>query len=114
MTKAEIKNHDWRKNDTIFVITSKFKDNVLTPEGIEEAHFLDNPAYYDYIYDEIFLTMEDAKKGFVEKSLRTRSAIKRKIMAELKKIDDINAYIDKLKEIELEVKAKTSEYYINF
>ena len=47
MTKAEIKYHDWHKNDRIFIITTKFKDSVPVPEGIEEAHFLDNPGYID-------------------------------------------------------------------
>lgn len=113
MTKAEIKNHDWYENDRIFVITSKFKNNVLIPEGIEEAHFLDNPGYYNYIYDEVFLTMEDARKGFIDQCLRTRKTIKRKTLTEIKKIDIINEYIEKLKETELEVKAKSVEYTNN-
>ena len=110
MTKAEIKNNDWHKNDRIFVITSKFKDNVLIPEGIEEAHFLDNPGYYDYIYDEIFLTMEDAKKGLIEKTMRTRRAIKRKIIAENKKLENIKVTINKLKALNEEVKSRAVEY----
>lgn len=110
MTKAEIKNHDWYENDRIFVIISKFKDNVLIPEGIEEAHFLDSPGYYDYIYDEIFLTMEDAKKGFIEKILHTRRAIKRKIIAENKKLENIKVTINKLKALNEEVKSRAVEY----
>jgi len=110
MTKSELKNHDWNKNDRIFVITSKFKDNVLIPDGIEEAHFLDNPSYYDYIYDEIFLTMEDAKKGFVEKSIRARRTIKRKMMAELKKLAEIEKTINILKTLNTEVKSRAVEY----
>lgn len=110
MTKSEIKNHDWHKNDRIFVVTSKFKDNVLIPDGIEEAHFLDNPGYYDYIYDDVFLTMEDAKKGFVEKSIRTRRTIKRKMMAELKKLEEIENTINILKALNTEVKSRAVEY----
>ena len=113
MTKSELENHNWKKDDKIFIVTTKFKDNVVIPDTIEEKHFLDNPGYYTYICDVVFLTMGDAKKRFVEKSLNTRKAIKRKIMAELKKIDDINAYIDRLKEIELEVKTKAVEYRID-
>ena len=110
MTKAEIKNHEWYKNDRIFVITSKFKDNVLIPDGIEEAHILDNPDSYDYIYDEIFFTMEEAKKGFIEKTMRTRRAIKRKMMAENKKLENIKVTINKLKALNEEVKSRAVEY----
>lgn len=110
MTKSEIKNHNWKENDKIFVVTTKFKDNVVIPDTIEEAHFLDNPGYYDYIYDEIFLTMEDAKKGFVEKSIRTRRTIKRKMMAELKKLDEIEKTINILKNLNTEVKSRAVEY----
>lgn len=110
MTKTELKNHNWKENDKIFVVTTKFKDGVSIPDAIEEAHFLDHPAYYDYIYDEVFLTMEDAKKGFVDKSISSRKAIKRKIMAETKKLENIEATIDKLKALEVEVKTKAAEY----
>jgi hypothetical protein len=54
--------------------------------------------------------MEDAKKGFVEKSISSRKAIKRKIMAETKKLENIEATIDKLKALEVEVKTKAAEY----
>jgi len=110
MTKTELENHNWKEDDRIFVVKTKFKDTVCIPDTIEEAHYLDHPSYYNYICDEIFLTMEDAKNGFGEKSLRSRNVIKRKILAELKKIDNINAYINKLKELELEVETKALEY----
>lgn len=110
MTKAEIKNHNWKEDDRIFVVKTKFKDAVCIPDGIEEAHFLDNPGYYDYIYDNVFLTIEDAKKWFVEKSIRTRRTIKRKIMAELKKLEEIEKTINKLKTLNTEVKSRAVEY----
>ncbi len=110
MKLKDLENHNWKEDDRIFVITSKFKDNVLIPEGIEEAHFLDNPGYYDYIYDDVFLTMEDAKKGFVEKSIRTRRTIKRKMMAEIKKLEDIEKTINMLKDLNTEVKSRAVEY----
>lgn len=112
-TRKELENRNWKDDDKIFVITTKFKNNVLIPDSIEEAHFLDNPGYYTYIYDEVFLTMEDARKGFIDQCLRTRKTIKRKTLTELKKIDIINEYIEKLKETELEVKAKAVEYTNN-
>lgn len=113
MELKDLENHNWKEDDKIFVVTTKFKDNVVIPDTIEEKHFLDNPGYYTYIYDEVFLTMEDAKKGFVEKSIRTRRTIKRKELNELRKIDAIREYINQLKEIEIEVKTKQLEYTNN-
>jgi len=84
--------------------------DVLVPAGIEEKHYLENPAYYQYIYDKVFLTMEDARDGFAEDCMRTRRTIKRKELNETKKIDAIREYINQLKEIEIKVKTKQLEY----
>jgi hypothetical protein len=110
MKLKDLKNHNWKEDDKIFVVTTKFKDNVVIPDTIEEKHFLDNPGYYTYIYDEVFLTMEDAKKGFVEKSISTRRTIKRKMMAEIKKLEEIEKTINILKTLNTEVKSRAVEY----
>lgn len=113
MKIEEFEKHNWNEDDKIYVIKTAFKNDVFIPIDIEEKHYLENPGYYQYIYDKVFLTIEDAKKGFVEESLRKRSVIKNKIINELTKIDDINAYITQLKETELELKTKEVEYRID-
>lgn len=113
MKIEEFEKHNWNKDDKIYVIKTAFKNDVFIPIDIEEKHYLENPGYYQYIYDKVFLTIEDAKKGFVEESLRKRSAIKYKIANEFTKIDDINTYITQLKETELELKTKEAEYRID-
>lgn len=113
MKIEDFNNHNWNEDDKIYVIKTLFKNNVFIPIDIEEKHYLENPGYYQYIYDRVFLTVEDAKKGFVEESLRKRRIIKKKIADELTKIDDINTYISQLKETELELKKKEAEYRID-
>jgi hypothetical protein len=54
--------------------------------------------------------MEDAKKGFVEKSISTRRTIKRKMMAEIKKLEEIEKTINILKTLNTEVKSRAVEY----
>lgn len=106
MKIEDFNNHNWNEDDKIYVIKTAFKGDVFIPIDIEEKHYLENPGYYQYIYDKVFLTIEDAKKGFVEESLRKRRIIK-------KKIADYNAYITQLKESELELKTKEVEYRID-
>lgn len=106
MKIEEFEKHNWNEDDKIYVIKTAFKNDIFIPIDIEEKHYLENPGYYQYIHDKVFLTIEDAKKGFVEESLRKRSIIKKKIK---KKI----ANITQLKEIELELKTKEVEYRID-
>ena len=106
MKIEEFEKHNWNEDDKIYVIKTTFKNNVSIPIDIEEKHYLENPGYYQYIYDKVFLSIEDAKKGFVEESLRKRRIIK-------KKIADYNAYITQLKESELVLKTKEAEYRID-
>lgn len=110
MKIKDFENHNWKENDRIYVVVNTLIGDVSVPVGIEEKHYLEHPAYYQYIYDKVFLTMEDARNGFVEECMRTRRTIKRKETSELKKIDTIREYINQLKGIETEVKAKQVEY----
>lgn len=110
MKLEEFEKHNWKEDDKIYVVTIKLKNHVFVPDSIVEEHYQDNPGYYKYIYDRVFCTEDDARKGFAEVCLRTRKTIKRKEINELKKIDAIREYINQLKEIEDEVKAKQVEY----
>ncbi len=110
MKLKDFETHNWKENDKIYVVVNTLIGDVFVPTGIEERHYLEHPAYYQYIYDKVFLTMEDARNGFVEECMRTRRTIKRKETSELKKIDAIREYINQLKEIETEVKTKQVEY----
>lgn len=107
MKPEDIQNRNWKEeDDTIYVVTSKIvqPDNVVVPDAISTEHYLNHPSYYQYICNDIFLTMDEAKEHFYERCMRVRSAIKRKIANKLDKISRIEGEIQALEKLNQQIK----------
>lgn len=87
----------WKDDEKVYVVEVAYENGVLVPTKITEKIFLDSPGYYTYIFDRVFLTMEDARKGFASECDRVQKVIGRKIASERKAIEDTERRIEELK-----------------
>ena len=87
----------WKDDEKVYVVELAYKSGVLVPAKITENVFLDNPGYYTYIYDRVFLTMEDARKEFISECKRVQKVVERKIAAERKIIEKTECRIEELR-----------------
>lgn len=88
---------NWKADEKVYVVEVEYESGVVLPTKITENVFLNNPDYYAYIFDRVFLTMEDARKGFASECDRVQKVIERKIASERKAIEDTEHRIEELK-----------------
>lgn len=93
----ELTTRHWKDDEKVYVVELAYESGVLVPTKITENVFLNNPGYYTYIFDRVFLTMEDAKKGFASECDRTQKVIGRKIATERRAIEETERRIEELK-----------------
>lgn len=93
----ELTTRHWKADEKVYVVEVEYENGVVVPTKITENVFLKNPNYYAYIFDRVFLTMEDARKGFASECDRVQKVIERKIASERKAIADTEHRIEELK-----------------
>lgn len=87
----------WKDGEKVYVVEVAYENGVLVPTKITENVYLDNPGYYAYIFDRVFLTMEDARKGFASECDRVQKVVERKIASERRTIEETEHRIEKLR-----------------
>ena len=99
MNLNTLTSRHWKDDEKVFVVEVAYDNGVIVPTKITENVFLENPGYYSYIYDRVFLTKEDAQKGFINECKRAQKVVERKINTERKGIDRIEHEIEILRKV---------------